>query len=211
VSDSSRYFVLRISDGKGKFAVIGLGFNKRDEAFDFKVALQDASRQMQPEAQVAEEESLDLAIPEGGMIRVEMGAAKKKKKKESVDDEDDEGGFSLAPPKEEKKKKSKEKKEKKSKKSKAAAEGGDEWVNASDNNMGFDDAAFGDANFGDASAFGDANFGDANFGPAAPAATSAAASSSVDLLDFMGMGLDGSPQKPQQAQQPPSALSDWSF
>ncbi|PPS07603.1 hypothetical protein GOBAR_AA13028 [Gossypium barbadense] len=47
--DSSRYFVLKIEDGNGKHAFIGLGFNERNEAFDFNVALSDHEKHVRRE------------------------------------------------------------------------------------------------------------------------------------------------------------------
>ncbi|KAJ4726907.1 Adaptin ear-binding coat-associated protein 1 [Melia azedarach] len=49
VLDSSRYFVLKIEDGTGKHAFIGLGFNERNEAFDFNVALSDHEKYVRRE------------------------------------------------------------------------------------------------------------------------------------------------------------------
>ncbi|KAK0580632.1 hypothetical protein LWI29_004336 [Acer saccharum] len=49
VLDSSRYFVLKIEDGRGKHAFIGLGFNERNEAFDFNVALSDHEKYVRRE------------------------------------------------------------------------------------------------------------------------------------------------------------------
>ncbi|CAA7390511.1 unnamed protein product [Spirodela intermedia] len=49
VLDSSRYFVLKIEDGRGKHAFIGLGFTERNEAFDFNVALSDHEKYVRRE------------------------------------------------------------------------------------------------------------------------------------------------------------------
>ncbi|XP_057425956.1 uncharacterized protein At1g03900-like [Lotus japonicus] len=49
VLDSSCYFVLKIEDGQGKHAFIGLGFNERNEAFDFNVALSDHEKYVRRE------------------------------------------------------------------------------------------------------------------------------------------------------------------
>ncbi|EEQ99682.1 Adaptin ear-binding coat-associated protein, putative [Perkinsus marinus ATCC 50983] len=43
--DSSRYFVLRLSDGSGHHAYLGVGFEDRNDAFDFNACLYDFDRQ----------------------------------------------------------------------------------------------------------------------------------------------------------------------
>ncbi|PKI69014.1 hypothetical protein CRG98_010592 [Punica granatum] len=50
VLDSSRYFVLKIEDGWGKHAFIGLGFTERSEAFDFNIALSDHDKYVKRES-----------------------------------------------------------------------------------------------------------------------------------------------------------------
>ncbi|KAK9067537.1 hypothetical protein SSX86_011648 [Deinandra increscens subsp. villosa] len=59
VLDSSRYFVLKIEDGTGKHAFIGLGFTERNEAFDFNVALSDHEKYVKRETEKDDGESSD--------------------------------------------------------------------------------------------------------------------------------------------------------
>ncbi|KAL1367608.1 hypothetical protein HN51_021666 [Arachis hypogaea] len=81
--DSSRYFVLKIEDGRGKHAFIGLGFNERNEAFDFNVALSDhdkyVSREQEKEVAGGDDESqIDIhpavnhRLKEGETIRINV-------------------------------------------------------------------------------------------------------------------------------------------
>ncbi|KAJ1417458.1 PH-like domain superfamily [Sesbania bispinosa] len=85
VLDSSRYFVLKIEDGHGKHAFIGLGFAERNEAFDFNVALSDHEKYVRREhdkesghADAAEESQIDIhpavnhRLKEGETIRINV-------------------------------------------------------------------------------------------------------------------------------------------
>ncbi|XP_066253171.1 NECAP-like protein CG9132 [Euwallacea similis] len=81
VSDSSRYFVLRIQDDNGRTAYIGLGFGDRSDSFDLNVALQDHFKWLKKEKQISEEPnsgpSLDLGFKEGETIKINMKITKK--------------------------------------------------------------------------------------------------------------------------------------
>jgi len=132
VVDSSRYYVLRIESSKGKAAIIGIGFEQRSQAFDFKAAIQDFQTQEKAEEQMAAIDSsiqIDYSLPADGKIQVNLvGKMRAKMDKENKDDEDDDGGdpFSFAPPpSSEGSKKSKKKKKKKKHKSKHKDKGND--------------------------------------------------------------------------------------
>ncbi|KAK6143954.1 hypothetical protein DH2020_020774 [Rehmannia glutinosa] len=87
VLDSSRYFVLRIEDGRGKHAFVGLGFSERNEAFDFNVALSDHEKYVKREVEMevgsggggaGEEGQIDIhpavhhRLKEGETIRINV-------------------------------------------------------------------------------------------------------------------------------------------
>lgn len=48
VTDSSRYYAIRVSDGTGRHATLGLGLLDRNDAFDFSMALQNFKRRASP-------------------------------------------------------------------------------------------------------------------------------------------------------------------
>ncbi|KAL0978430.1 hypothetical protein UPYG_G00170300 [Umbra pygmaea] len=85
VTDSSRYFVVRIEDGSGRHAFIGLGFSDRGDSFDFNVALQDHFKWVKQEGELAKQEAsqnqapkLDLGFKDGQTIKINIGNIKKK-------------------------------------------------------------------------------------------------------------------------------------
>ncbi|XP_028834823.1 adaptin ear-binding coat-associated protein 1-like [Denticeps clupeoides] len=101
VSDSSRYFILRIQDGSGRSAFIGIGFGDRGDSFDFNVALQDHFKWVKQDNEISKQAQapdlgpkLDLGFKEGQTITLNIGQAKKKEKSRPQGS----GGFGLLPP-----------------------------------------------------------------------------------------------------------------
>ena len=80
VSDSSRYFVLRIQDDSGRAAFIGIGFSDRSDSFDLNVALQDHFKWLKQTQELAKEGTseeaskprLDLSFKAGETIKINM-------------------------------------------------------------------------------------------------------------------------------------------
>ena len=79
VSDSARYFVIRIKDEQNRTAFIGIGFIDRSDSFDFNVALQDHFKLLKKEEELAKnppvenEKKLDLSFKEGQTIKINIG------------------------------------------------------------------------------------------------------------------------------------------
>lgn len=85
VSDSSRYFVVRLQDDNGRAAFIGIGFSDRGDSFDMNVALQDHFKVVQKEEENEKQQNepednqpkLDLGFKEGQTIKVNLNIARK--------------------------------------------------------------------------------------------------------------------------------------
>lgn len=83
VLDSSRYFAINIKDPTtGRTAWIGLGFQERNDSFDFNASLQDHYRWFKQERQIQNdidkakshpEEKLDLGFKDGQSLTIKVG------------------------------------------------------------------------------------------------------------------------------------------
>eukprot|EP01112_Ceratiomyxa_fruticulosa_P012003 TRINITY_DN3306_c0_g1_i1.p1 TRINITY_DN3306_c0_g1~~TRINITY_DN3306_c0_g1_i1.p1 ORF type:complete len:251 (-),score=60.08 TRINITY_DN3306_c0_g1_i1:335-1087(-) len=108
VVDSSRYFVLKISDGQGRHAFIGMGFTERSDAFDFNAAIQDHLKHVQTKAErakaaerLASEPKVDYSLKAGQTIHVTLGGAPPggaSKPRPKTSDGGGSGGLLLPPP-----------------------------------------------------------------------------------------------------------------
>lgn len=111
VTDSSRYFVIKVSDGKGHSAYLGVAFEKREEAFEFKVALQTAQNRSTADKKATDYFSAQPAVQSSADASIEVNLTGKfAKKKDAAADgaaagagavhaEPKKGGFAIAPPK----------------------------------------------------------------------------------------------------------------
>lgn len=75
--DSSRYFVLTMSDKTGRKAHLGMGFDDRNDAFDFNATIQDFRRQTEAPQEVINpvisiKPAVDLSLKEGQKISLNL-------------------------------------------------------------------------------------------------------------------------------------------
>ncbi|CAD5216778.1 unnamed protein product [Bursaphelenchus xylophilus] len=84
VTDSSRYFVIRLKNDNGQTAFVGIGFSDRSDSFDLNVAVQDHFKGIQRDHELAKEDEsrpkLDLGFKEGQTININIGGLKKSEK-----------------------------------------------------------------------------------------------------------------------------------
>ena len=110
VIDSSRYFALRIDDGKGKHAFVGMGFRDRSYAYDFNATIQDhwkgVARQVEAEAfqkelatRAPDEPMRDLSLKAGETLSIKVNVPGASSKPRPPRPKTEGGGaFALPPP-----------------------------------------------------------------------------------------------------------------
>ncbi|KAI1409377.1 DUF1681-domain-containing protein [Hypoxylon sp. FL1857] len=113
VSDSSRFFALRVQDEAGRKATLGIGFEERSEAFDFGVSLQEAQKTLgwgnqgaqsgkKPAAVERKDsaEKRDLSLKEGETITINLPGRFGRRKPEPPPQSSNDvlSSFSLPPP-----------------------------------------------------------------------------------------------------------------
>ncbi|CAK7206353.1 hypothetical protein SEUCBS139899_009142 [Sporothrix eucalyptigena] len=111
--DSSRFFAVRVQDGQGRRAVLGIGFEERPDAFDFGVALQEARKSIGGKAAAAasgshkaaptqKEDKKDYSLKEGETITINLGSKFRRSDPSSTNYSGSSSGglsgFSLPPP-----------------------------------------------------------------------------------------------------------------
>ena len=77
VLDSSRYFVMRIEKDRKK-AYIGIGFQERSEALDFKIALQEYKKYLDEPEDLSDEEEQDYSLQDGETLHVDVAIKNKR-------------------------------------------------------------------------------------------------------------------------------------
>ncbi|KAI0196044.1 hypothetical protein EV127DRAFT_121051 [Xylaria flabelliformis] len=110
-SDSSRFFALRVQDGAGRKATLGIGFEERSDAFDFGVSLQEAQKTLgwaqdgppgnKPTVERKDSvEKRDLSLKEGETITVNLPARFGRRKPQTGEESSGANlsSFSLSPP-----------------------------------------------------------------------------------------------------------------
>lgn len=104
VSDSSRYFVIKIKDtNSGRTAFIGIGFEDRGDSFDLNVALQDHFKRVEQEEAISQSKDddtpkIDLSLKEGQTIKVNLNISKKSGASRPKAKADLGGSIGLLPP-----------------------------------------------------------------------------------------------------------------
>ena len=104
VSDSSRYFVIRVVSDKGDKAFIGIGFADRGDSFDLNVTLQDHFKKLKTpdSAQLSEADShapkLDLSLKAGETIKINIGGKGESSRPKRPQGSSLGGGIGLLPP-----------------------------------------------------------------------------------------------------------------